>query len=153
MPDLSSLIANKCWVDVEVEGGTFKVAYRPGGMSLMHQAELLDRVEQLQARTDMSKAEQARNLAELTCEVIVDWDLTDNGEPLPLTPDTVAKIIPGTWTMPIVNAVMKDGGPNQDEEEKKQLSATSVDGLPQAGKREVARNGIRQFEPRGTWAL
>lgn len=148
--ELSDLLGNECWVDVEVAGGTFRVAYKPETTSLMRQAEMQRQIRDLQARTDLDEVQQVTEIAKVLCEVVVNWDITVGGQPLPITPDVVAKTIPGPWVNIIIAAIREDR--DQSLEEKKRLSATSGAGLPTVAPSGNAPNGIRTSVPRDTWA-
>lgn len=150
MPDLSELLANECWVEVGVDGGTFQVAYRPSATSLSEQAKLMKRIRELQTREDIDEEDAAREMAEVVCKVVVNWDLTDGGEPLEITPYTVANAIPGAWIDPIMQAVGNDR--TRAQEEKKQLNANSGAISNSRGKQEAARNGTRSSKTQSTWA-
>lgn len=148
--ELSDLLGNECWVEVVVAGGTFRVAYKPETTSLMRQAEMQKHMRDLQARNDMDEVQQVTEIAKTLCEVVTNWDLTRDGQPLPITPEVVAKSIPGAWINTIMAAIRDDR--DASLEEKKRLSATSGAGLPTAARLESVPTGILSSAPRDTWA-
>lgn len=150
MPELSALLANKRWVEAEFNDIVFKVAYRPGSMSLMAQADLQGKIMSLQNNQEIGLHEQMVKLGEIFCDVVCDWDLTDNGRPVPITVEAVTSILPGAAIVDALNAVTNDG--NTGKEEKKVQSVRSGAGLPVAVRQAVAPNGIPLSEEPGTWA-
>jgi hypothetical protein len=147
--ELSELLGNERWIDVEVGQVVFSVAYRPGATSLMRQADIQRQIREMSAQ-DMDEVTQAKQSGKLFCEMVCGWDLEDGGKPLPLTPDVVAGRLPGSVFNAILAAISEDGRAQQ--EEKKVLSVTSDAGLVVRGKRANTRNGTPISEPRGTWA-
>lgn len=147
--ELSELLNNERWIDVEVMGVTIRVAYRPTATSLKRQAQIQKRMREL-GREDIDEEVQVREAATLFCEMISGWDLTEQGVPLPISPDVVAGRLPGVVVNTVMHAVGEDA--QQQQLEKKASSATSGVGLPPGGKRASAPNGITPSEPRGTWA-
>lgn len=148
--ELSDLLGNERWVEVEVAGVSLRVAYRPSNTSLKRQAQLQKKMRALQNQTDADEEEQANEAGRLFCEMVSNWDLTDKGEPLPITPEIATNLLPGI----VVNAIMGaiGGDAQSQQEEKKALSASLDAGSPAAGRQEVAQNGIPSSEPRATWA-
>jgi hypothetical protein len=149
MPDLSALLANKRWVDTEFNDIPFKVAYRPGNMSLIAQAELEAKMALLQDDKELTSVQKMQKLGEIFCEVVCDWDWTNEGKPLPINVEMVTRILPGAAIISALNAVTNDGS---NSGEKKASSATLDAGLPTMDKLAVAQNGIPSSEQRGTWA-
>lgn len=150
MPELSALLANKRWVEAEFNDIVFKVAYRPGSMSMVAQADLQAKLTALQDNQGISLREQMLRVGALFCEIVCDWDLTDGGVPLPINVDMVAKILPGAAIFDALGAVINDGA--ADKEEKKVQSVRSAAGLPVEAKLAVAQNGIQSSKEPGTWA-
>lgn len=148
--ELSDLLGNERWVEVEVNGVAFHVAYRPAATSLRRQAELQKRRRQLQAQDDGDEVEQTNEVGAIFCEMISNWDLTSSGEPLPITPDVVTSALPGAIFSAIMQAVGEDA--QSAQEEKKQQSATSAAGLPARAKSASVPNGTTRSVPRSTWA-
>lgn len=147
--ELSELLNNERWIDVEVMGVTLRVAYRPTATSLKRQAQVQKRMREL-SQADIDEEAQVKEAAALFCEMISDWDLTERGAPLPISPDVVAGRLPGIVVNTIMHAVGEDA--QQQQQEKKVSSATSGVGLPPGGKRASVPNGTTPSEPRGTWA-
>jgi hypothetical protein len=148
--ELSELLGNERWIEVEIGGATFEVAYRPGSTSLRRQAEIQRQVRQMQAQTDMDEVAQAEQMGKLFCELVCGWDLEDGGQPLPLTVEVVAGRLPGPVFNAVMQAIGEDGRAQQKE--KKALSATSDATYPPRGKRAKSPNGTRTSEPLDTWA-
>jgi len=148
--ELSDLLGNERWVEVQVAGGTFNIAYRPESTSLYRQAELNKRMRLLQAQTDADELEQTDEIGTIFCEVVSNWDLTDGGRPLPLTPQVATRGIPGPWFNAIMEAISNDRDASQ--EEKKVSSVRSAAGFPREARPENVQNGIPQSERHGTWA-
>lgn len=149
MPELSALLANKRWVSVEYNDIIFNVAYRPSSMSLMAQAELQDKLKTLQASNDMSAQDQVKSTGEIFAQIVCDWDWTDNGETIPITLDTILRILPGAAIISALDAVTSDGATSSAE--KKASKSRSGAGLPVGGKLEIVQNGIQYSEELSTW--
>lgn len=147
--ELSELLGNQRWVDVTVGDVTFSVAYRPGATSLKRQAELQRLVRELNTDSELDEVEQVEQMGEIFCEMVCGWDLTRQGQPIPVTPET-ALALPGLIFNAILEAVGQDGA--AQGEEKKALSATSGAGSSKKAKRGNARNGTQSSGRRGTWA-
>lgn len=150
MPELSALLANERWVPVEFNNITFQVAYRPGSTSLKRQVQLQKRLRALQGQENADEEEQVLAAASILCELVSNWDLTENGQPLPVTADVIANKLPGAAFSAIMNAVTSDG--NMSEGEKKVQKPTSDAGYQAEDKAELALNGTGSYVPRGTWA-
>lgn len=148
--ELGELLGNERWVEVQMGDVSFHVAYRPGATSLRRQAEIQRQVRQMQTIGDVDEVAQAEEMGKLFCEMVCDWDLTDGGKTLPLTPEVVTGRLPGPVFNAILVAVGEDG--RAEQEEKKALSATSGATSSRKGKRETVQNGTHTSEPRGTWA-
>lgn len=149
MPDLSALLANKRWVDCDADGFEFKVAYRPGMTSLKRQAELQRELRSLQSATDMDELEAVTRVAQVMVEMVCDWDLTNEGQPIPITVGTIIEL-PNVIYNAIQQGINDDG--KVTAEEKKASLPTSVATSMKAERSAVAQNGIPQLEQRGTWA-
>lgn len=147
---LSKLLGELRWVEVVTDVATFTVAYYPDAMSLLQQVELQEQGEQIQALATSDPRAAANLIAEITCRVICDWDLEDDGEPIPLTPAAVATILPQWVFQAIMDSVGADRRARQ--EEKKALSVTSDAILPPTAKRAKSPNGTRTSAPQDTWA-
>jgi len=147
--ELSDLLSNKRWIGVEMGGHVISVAYRPGATSLRRQAELQRQMRQLQAAENVDEVVIVDSVASVFCEIVCDWDLTENGRSLPVNAESVGNL-PGIIYNAIMDAINSDGKTQDDE--KKRLNATSVAGLPHEVKQVPALNGIPFSEPRGTWA-
>lgn len=150
MPELSALLANERWVPVEFNEITFRVAYRPGSTSLKRQVQLQKRLRTLQGQDNADEEEQVLAAAGILCELVSNWDLTENGHPLPVTAEVVAARLPGAAFSAIMNAITGDG--SMSDGEKKAPKPILGDGSPKGGKPEPVLNGTGQYVPRGTWA-
>lgn len=147
--ELSDLLNNERWVEVEIEGDILKVAYRPGATGISRQAEIAKQMRQFGKQEDADEEEIVKHSNKVFCEIVCDWDFTEDGETLPVTPEIVGRL-PTRYINLITDAIAQDIIGNQ--EEKKGLSATSGVPSPRAGKRAANRNGIHSSEPQGTWA-
>lgn len=149
--ELRDLLSNKRWVEVEVSGHTINVAYHPSATSLRRQAELQKRLRELQAAdaADVDELEATREGAQIFCEIVCDWDLTNNGQTLPIEVEVVIDL-PGIVVNTIMETVRADSATS--DAQKKLQSVTSGAGLPQEVRSAVAQNGISSSEARGTWA-
>lgn len=147
MPDLSALLANKRQLSVSFDNATIQITYRPGSTSIKRQAELQAEMQEIQNREDAMG--MARKTVEIFCEIVSGWDLTDNGQPIPITVDAVIGL-----SDEVVNTIM--GAISADKqriaEEKKLSSVRSAAGLPVGANTAIAQNGIHSSEPRGSWA-
>lgn len=149
MPDLNEIVADERWIPVEIWRHTIMVAYRPGKTSLQRQAEIQREMREMQADPEVDEVEAARRGAEILCELVSDWDLTDNGRPVPLTSDALMRV-PGPFFYAIMGAIGSDG--ENIANEKKASKSNSAAGSRQGGKQAPAQAGIPSSEPRGTWA-
>jgi hypothetical protein len=148
--ELSELLSDERWVEVPIGESVLNVAYRPNATSLLRQAEIQRHIREMQGQSDADEVAQAQEMAKVFCEMVCDWDLTEQGKPLPVTPEIVAGRLPPLIFSAIMTAIGEDGRAQQ--EEKKVSSVTSDAGSLPKGKRVTARNGIPTSEPRGTWA-
>ncbi len=148
--ELSDLLIDECWIAVEMEGGTFNIAYRPGMTSLYDIARVQKQIRLSQTQGDIDEEEQAEQMGEVFCEMVCDWDLTHQGQPLSITPEFVTRRLPAQFFNAIMTAISADR--TAREEEKKVLSVTSDATLPPMGKLATVRNGTSSSEPRSTWA-
>lgn len=148
--ELSNLLGNERWVEVEVNGNLFHVAYRPGNTSLKKQAQLQKKMRQLQTQENADEEEQVMEIGKVFCEMVSNWDLTSGGQPLPITPEVVAGVLPDAVYTAIMEAVAADGKVNANE--KKASNATYAASLAQEDRLATAQNGIPSSERRGTWA-
>lgn len=148
--ELSDLLGNERWVEVDIDGVVLRAAYRPAATSLRRQAELQKRRRQLQAQTDGDEVELTNEIGAIFCEMVSDWDLTSGGEPLPITPDVVTNALPGAIFGAIMQAIGEDA--QSAQEEKKQQNVTSAAGLPARAKSASVLNGTSRSAPRSTWA-
>ncbi len=147
--ELSDLLSNKRWVEVPVGEHVMRVAYKPGTTSLRRQAQLQRQMRELQAAEDTDEESMVENVAQVFCEIVCDWDLTENGRPLPVNVVTVGNL-PGIVYNAIMDAINADGG--SSAEEKKAQKVTSAAGSAQEGKSVPVLNGLPSSEMRGTWA-
>lgn len=147
--ELSDLLSDERWVEVEMSGHTFNVAYRPGSMSLLRQAEMQKRIRLLEAQEVADEMEMVDFASEAFCEMVCAWDLVRKGEPLPLTPEVVARL-----ESAIVDAIRDAIGEDAQrvQNEKKASNAISDAISPRADRRAKAQNGTSSSERRATWA-
>lgn len=148
--ELSELLNDERWVEVEVGSTVLNIAYRPGATSLHRQAAMQKMVRQLGAQEDTDETEQAEQMGAIFCEMVCAWDLTDQGKPLAITPEIVTKRLPGAIFNAIMQAIGEDGQAQQ--EEKKALLTTSATGSSARGRRANAQSGTRTSAPPGSWA-
>jgi len=147
--EFGDLVGGKRWIEVEIGDQVLLAAYHPGSTSLRKQAEIQRRLREMQAQEDADEIQQIENVAAVFCEIVCDWDLTDQGRTLPITIETVTALPQFVYSA-IMDAVTQDR--QADGEEKKPQSARSGAGLPVEDKREIVQNGTFQSERRGTWA-
>ena len=147
--ELNNLLSNKAWVEVAVGDDVLRVAYLPASTSLRKQAELQRALREIQAATEMDEMEQVKRAALLFCELVCDWDMTLNGVPLPVTPETASSL-----PMPLFGAIMEaiTSDRQEGEAEKKVSRPTSGAGSQQEDKLEVVQNGIPSSGRPSTWA-
>jgi hypothetical protein len=148
--ELSELLSDERWVEVQIGASILNVAYRPNATSLQRQAEIQRHIREMQSQSDTDEVAQALDMAKVFCEMVCDWDLIDQGKPLPVTPEIVAGRLPPLIFSAIMTAIGEDGRAQQ--EEKKVLSVTSDVSSRPKGKRVSAQNGTQSSEPAGTWA-
>jgi len=146
--ELSDLLGNERWVNVEVYDTVIRIAYRPSATSMRRQAELQRISRQLGAENTDEMA-QVEQVAQVFCQMVTNWDLTRQGQPLPITIDIVLDL-PAEMFNAMITAVGNDA--QTQREEKKLLSVTSAAGLPREAQLANVQNGISPSEPRGTWA-
>lgn len=147
--ELSDILGNKRWVEVELGEHILKVAYRPGSSSLMQQAEIQRKLRELQNAKEADEVALVKSMASVFCEIICDWDLVNKGQPVPINVTTVSAL-PGVIYNAAMNAVIADG--KVKAEGKKPLSETSSDGSQPPTRQAVAQNGISPYEQPATWA-
>ena len=148
--ELSELLGNERWIEVQTDVANFNIAYRPSSATLIRQAKMQVRLAQMENLAENDPVAAATEMGDIVCDVVSNWDLEDDGEPVPLTPEVVAGLLPAWAFWAIINTIAAEG--RAQEEEKKALSVTSDAILPRTGKRAKSQNGTRTSERRGTWA-
>lgn len=147
--ELSDLLNDERWVEVEIEGEILNVAYRPGATGISRQAEIAKQMRQFGKQEDADEEEIVKHSNKVFCEIVCDWDFTENGSTLPVTPEIVGRL-PTRYINLITAAIAADSNSNQ--EEKKLSLVTSAATSVRAGKRAAIQNGTHSSEPQGTWA-
>lgn len=152
MPELRVLLAKKQWVPVAVDDFEFSVAYHTASMSLMRQVEMQEKAFRLQnANAENTSARQlVREAGEVFCEMVCDWDLVLDGQPLPLTVETIVEVLPPELFNAAMNAIGSVG--SMDNSEKKELNPNSGAPLQPTINLAPYPNGTVLSEHPGTWA-
>jgi hypothetical protein len=148
--ELRDLLGDKRWIEVQLPKGSFRVAYNPGAISLRRQAEIEKSMREMRTTGTQDELELVNNVGRVLCDMVVDWDLSQDGRPLPITVD-VACSFPFFMFTAIMQAITEDGLGNNSEE-KKVLVPTSGTILRPTASWEPTPNGTPSSEQRGTWA-
>jgi hypothetical protein len=98
--DLQSYKATVKSVSVAVGGETLSVSYRPSELTPRFLKELKEK----------STGGDAETTAEMLFHILTKWDVTDGGNPVPLTPEILASLGFDLLNA-IVQAVMEDLNP------------------------------------------
>lgn len=117
--EISNLIAAKRTITVEFGGVNYKITYDPSKTTRKQNQIWTDKVEEVQK--DMEAV--ADLLDQQFIEMVVAWDLTENGEPCPITMETLA-----TLPRPFVNVVRVAIFGDEGEMTKKDKRMTSMTG-------------------------
>ncbi len=103
MIDLTDLIAEKRELIVKFPSGSLKVHYRPSVLTPEYFNKLQTQMD------DASNSEKQEISIQNICNIVVSWDLADNGVPVPITAEALSKI-PQVILTAVFNEVEKDQG-------------------------------------------
>jgi len=95
--DIGALFKKVSSIDIEYEGEKFGVSYAPQKYTSRVHHEVLE----------SQKTQDFVPLVSILTAMLVSWDLTDNGKPLPITEETLSSL-PVNLLMMLVGEVMKD---------------------------------------------
>lgn len=95
--DLAALRQRRATAVVEYHGEAFNVAYRPEKYDANMQAKMMQ----------VSRSSEFGPLLELLMEMLISWDLTDAGQPVPITPETLGSL-PLNLLAEVARAVMRE---------------------------------------------
>jgi hypothetical protein len=108
----SALVGKLRSVTVDYFGDKLNVTYKPSEMSPAKEAELARlRKEAEEAEEGDDAARGAEQLASRLAEVMVSWDVVEDGEPLPPTKTTLMEF-PNALLVHISSAIGDDMRPN-----------------------------------------
>ena len=147
--ELSDLLSERRWIEVEIDDNKINVAYNPNRITNRRMAELT----QLQAAlkrndSEVSEEEALYTTIKLFCDVVVEWDIMHKGEPYPIEfkalQDFPSAIMNRIWA-----ALRNDI--DTGEEEKKASNENSAVGLPREATPANAQNGTRSSARRGSF--
>ena len=102
--DFSDLKAKRRAVAVQYDGEVINVEYCPGMVTPEYQSAML-------ALAKSEPTEDQTAAWEQMLAVMASWDITDNGEPLPITRETLG-MMPTDLLMAIMQAITADANPN-----------------------------------------
>ena len=102
--DLQNIAKNTASASVEFLGETLKFRYRPAAIT----TETFSKVQ---------NTEDEDEFITLFCQIVADWDMTSNGEPVPVN-KTVLRNLPVQLLRVIMGAIMDDGPKKASEEGK-----------------------------------
>jgi hypothetical protein len=125
------------------------VAYRPASTSLRKQAELAMLIRDVQkAGDDADQRELVEKVVNILYQTIVDWDITLEGKPVPITQQIL-----GDMPRDVFGSIMEAiNGDREDPEEKKLSNGTSGDTLQMVPQPGTVPNGTPSYAPQNTWA-
>lgn len=99
---LSTLAAKTRKLAVQWDGETVQIEYKTAAVNPAYQSML--------QKLDNKKSDQAAQW-EAVFGVIAKWDIVDDGAPLPITKESLAKL-PTSLLVAISNAIIEDVNPN-----------------------------------------
>lgn len=101
---LSALTADRKTVVVKFDTGSLTLTYRPSAFNALQEARELE---------DKEKGAHLLSQARSLCELITDWDLTDDaGKPVPVSEDVMASLGLDV-TNALMNALLDELLPNR----------------------------------------
>lgn len=117
--EISNLLAHKRTIQVEFAGNTVKVTYDPAKVTQRNNNAWADKADEVRGDTD----KLLEVLDEQFIEMVVGWDLTEGGDPYPITKESV-------WGLPrpFINAIRTAIFSDEGEMSKKDKRMTSMTG-------------------------
>ena len=135
---LSDIIAQKRWLQVDIDELAINVAYAPNKITLRRAEELQRLLDRLETDKDISYAEE---MARMFADLVSDWDIVgDDGKPYPITVDALIDF-PSAILTTISQTIQQDI--QAGNEEKKASSATSGATSSPTGSLAPVRTGTR----------
>jgi len=117
--ELADLLRDERKLTVKVAAGELEITYRPSAFTAAAEERYLDAIENKRVNYAYAQA---------LSEILTDWDLTRNGEVIPIIPDEL-KHLPAEFLADVFLAVVQDNRMGGKETRK-----NSGGGSPRAGK-------------------
>lgn len=99
MPDLTELLDDRCTIAVSLDRGTLHVTYQPSAYTPALEASV--------AELFADERRPSAPVVALLSALVVDWDLTRQGKPVPIRPDALRQL-PTRLLSRILQAIVRD---------------------------------------------